>query len=184
MDAEGKKSFYAYIVASLKEYDARYSPGSIIVASPSFWKEYLMKEMPPELKKKTTMASCSDVEEGAIMEVLARPELRKVLESERAAKELALVEELLKAVAKDESCYGIKECREKSELGAVKELLVSYDFINKARQEEKHREIEQVMRLAEKTGAKVTIISTEEAGKKVIGLGGIAGTLRWKQARS
>jgi protein pelota len=184
LDAEGKKSFYADIVASLKEYDARYAPGSIIVASPSFWKEYLMKEMPPELKKKTTMASCSDVEEGAIMEVLARPELRKVLESERAAKELGLVEELLKAVAKDESCYGIKECKEKSEAGAVKELLVSYDFINKARQEDKHKEVEQVMRLAEKTGAKVTIISTEEAGKKVIGLGGIAGTLRWKQARS
>ncbi|MFH0870799.1 MAG: mRNA surveillance protein pelota [archaeon] len=180
MDGEGK-NFYIQIIELLKEYDKRYSPNNIVIASPSFWKEYLMKEMPAELKPKVTAATCSDVEEGAIKEVLQRPELRKVLESDRAAKELGQVEELLRAVSKEEACYGAAECKEKSSIGAVKELMVGYDFINRARQADKHREIEQVMRLAEKTGAKVSIIGTEEAEKKLGGLGGIAGILRWKQ---
>ncbi len=180
----GKKSFYAEIVKLLEEYDKRHYPDNIILASPSFWKEYLLREMPDELKKKSTLASCSDVEEGTVKEVLQRPELRKVLESDKASKELGLVEELLRAVSKDESCYGLKDCKEKSEIGAVRELLVSYEYINKARIEGKHREIEQVMKLAEKTGAKVSIISSEAAEKKLLGLGGIAGMLRWKQTSS
>jgi len=184
LEEGGKKSFYSEIVKVLAEYDKRHYPDNIILASPSFWKEYLMREMPDELKKKTTLASCSDVEEGTIKEVLQRPELRKVLESDKATKELGLVEELLCAVSKDESCYGLKECKSSSEIGAVKELLVSYEFINKARLEGKHREIEQVMREAEKTGAKVSIISSETAEKKLLGLGGIAGILRWKQKSS
>jgi protein pelota len=184
LDDGGKKSFYSEIVKVLSEYDKRHYPDNIILASPSFWKEYLMREMPDELKKKTTLASCSDVEEGAIKEVLQRPELRKVLEKDKAAKELGIVEELLHAVSKDESCYGLKDCRVSSENGAVKELLVSYEYINKARFEGMHREIEQVMRLSEKTGAKVSIISSEAAEKKLLGLGGIAGILRWKQKSS
>jgi protein pelota len=181
LDESGKKSFYSEIIKVLLEYNNRHFPESIILASPSFWKEYLMKEMPDELKKKVTLASCSDVEEGAIKEVLQRPELKKVLEKDKASKELTLVENLLAFVAKDEACYGTKECFEKSEIGAVKELLVSYEFINKARLDGKHREIEKIMRISEKTGAKVFIISSEAAEKKLLGLGGIAGILRWKQ---
>lgn len=184
LEEGGKKSFYSEIAKILEEYDKRHYPDNIILASPSFWKEYLMKEMPAGLKKKSVLASCSEAGEEAVKEVLQRPELRKVLESDKASKELVLMEELLKAVSKDESCYGLKDCRKKAEMGAVKELLVSYEFINKARMEGQHRGIENTMRLAEKTGAKVNIISSEEAEKKLLGLGGIAGVLRWKQASS
>ncbi len=176
----GGKDFYKELIGKLEEYNKRFEPQNIIVASPSFWKEYLMKEMPPELKEKITLATCSDVEESAINEVLQRPELLKVLEHDRAAKELSMVEEVLKAIAKNEACYGLKECKEKTEIGAVKELLVSYAFINKAREDGKHLEVEKVMKLAEQTGASVHILSTEEAEQKLRGLGGMAGILRWK----
>jgi len=176
----GGKDFYKDLIGKLEEYNKRFEPQNIIVASPSFWKEYLMKEMPPELKEKITLATCSDVEESAINEVLQRPELLKVLEHDRAAKELSMVEGVLKAIAKNEACYGLKECKEKTEIGAVKELLVSYAFINKAREDGKHLEVEKVMKLAEQTGASVHILSTEEAEQKLRGLGGMAGILRWK----
>jgi protein pelota len=176
----GGKDFYKELIDKLSEYNKRLEPQSIIIASPSFWKEYLMKEMPSELKEKITLSTCSEVDETAISEVLQRPELLKVLEHDRAAKELGLVELVLKAISKDEACYGLKECKEKIGIGAVKELLVSYGFINKAREEGKHIEVEGVMKLAEQTGAKVHILSTEEAEQKLIGLGGIAGILRWK----
>ena len=175
-----KKNFYHQIIEKLKEYDKRLNPENMIIASPSFWKEYLMKEMPDELKERITLSTCSDVKETAIQEVLQRPELFRVLESDRAAKETGMLEGLLKAISKDEACYGFADCREKNEIGAVKELLVSYEFLQKARMEDKHREVEQIMKLAEKMNAKVHIISTEEAEKKLLGLGGIAGILRWK----
>lgn len=176
----GGKDFYKELIGKIGEYNKRFEPQSIIVASPSFWKEYLMKEMPPELKEKITLATCSEVDESAINEVLQRPELLKVLEHDRAAKEWSMVESVLKAIAGNEACYGLKECKEKTEIGAVKELLVSYAFINKAREDGKHFEVEKVMKLAEQTGASVHILSTEEAEQKLNGLGGIAGILRWK----
>jgi protein pelota len=174
------KDFYKDIIGKLIEYNKRFEPQNIIIASPSFWKEYLMKEMPDELKQKITLSTCSEVDETAIAEVLQRPELLKVLEHDRAAKELSLVEEVLKAIAQNEACYGLADCKEKIGIGAVKELLVSYSFINKAREESKHMTVEAVMRLAEDTGAKVHILSTEEAEQKLVGLGGMAGILRWK----
>jgi protein pelota len=184
-EAGGKKSFYSEIIDNIISYADRFEPDNIIVASPSFWKEYLVKEAPPELKKKLTLATCSEVDESAIQEVLQRPETFKVLESDRAAKELSLVEDLLKAVSKDEACYGMKECEEMIDIGAVKELLVSYEFLNKLRSgtESKHLKAERLMRLCEERGGKVHVISTEESDKKLAGLGGIAGTLRWKQTR-
>ncbi|MBN2459397.1 mRNA surveillance protein pelota [Candidatus Woesearchaeota archaeon] len=180
LDGSEKKDFYQEIIEQMKEYDERFELQNIIVASPSFWKEYLMKSMPDELKKKITLATCSDVGEAAVKEVLQRPELMRVLEHDRAAKESLLVEEILKAISKDEACYGLADCKEKSGIGAVKELIVSYEFMQKARQEGKHRELEGIMRLVERMSGKVHILSTEEAEKKLLGLGGIAGILRWQ----
>ncbi len=180
LENQGKKDFYNEVIEQLKGYEKRFELENIIVASPSFWKEYLMKAMPEELKNKITLATCSDVGESAIKEVLQRPELLRVLEHDRAANELGMIESLLKAISEDEACYGLSECKEKIEIGAIKELFVSYEFMQKAREENKHREIEKIMRLAEKMNGKVHILSTEEAEKKLIGLGGIAGILRWK----
>ncbi|HJX05897.1 MAG TPA: mRNA surveillance protein pelota [Candidatus Nanoarchaeia archaeon] len=180
LENQGKKDFYNEVIEQLKGYEKRFELENIIVASPSFWKEYLMKAMPDDLKKKITLATCSDVGESAIKEVLQRPELLRVLEHDRAANELGMIESLLKAISEDEACYGLSECKEKIEIGAIKELFVSYEFMQKAREENKHREIEKIMRLAEKMNGKVHILSTEEAEKKLIGLGGIAGILRWK----
>jgi protein pelota len=178
-DSGEKKSFYAEISKSLKEYDKRFDPSNIIVSSPSFWKEYLMKEVSDDLKKKIVLATCSDVSEGAIAEVMKRPEVSKILESDRAAKELSLVDELLKAISKENACYGIADSEDQVDLGSVKELLVSYDFLNKCRMDGTHKHVEQVMKLCEERGGKVHLISTEAAEKKLIGLGGVAGILRW-----
>lgn len=180
LEQEGKKDFYKEIIEQIMEYDKRFGLENIIVASPSFWKEYLMREMPEELRKKITLASCSDVSEAAVKEVLQRQELKKVLEHDRSAKESVLVEEILKAIVKDEACYGLDDCKEKAGIGAVKELAVSYEFIQNERQKNRHREVESIMKTVEKMSGKVHILSTEEAEKKLLGLGGIAGILRWK----
>ncbi len=175
-----KKDFYSELVKKLDEYNKRLEPDSIVVASPGFWREYLINEVPEELKKKITLSTCSDIKENAIREVMQRPELSRILENDRAARETGMIEELLKAISQDTACYGIKECKEKIIIGAVKELLVSYGYLRDVRKQGGHKTVESLMKQAEKMKTEIHIISTSEAEKKLVGLGGIAGILRWK----
>jgi len=45
IDIKRESNFYSEIIKTLKEYDERYELDYIIIASPAFWKEYLMKEL-------------------------------------------------------------------------------------------------------------------------------------------
>jgi protein pelota len=177
---EEKKAgnFSKDICRQLQEYDERYSVEHIVAASPAFWKEYLEKELPGPLKKKTVFATCSEVDASTINELIARPELKKVLEEDRTAREGALVEEFLTAIAKDKATYGIKDVRKKAEEGAIGTLLVAESYLHESREKGFYKDIDSIMRLVDKSKGKVHILSTH-AAKKVIALGGIAGTLRW-----
>ncbi|MEE9525226.1 MAG: mRNA surveillance protein pelota [Candidatus Woesearchaeota archaeon] len=178
-----KGSFYAEIIKSLGEYTGRYKVEHIIVASPAFWKEDLLKQIKDEnLKKKITPATCSSVSENAINEVLKRPETKEVLMQDRLAKESRVVEELLSEISKDElGVYGIREVEKAANAGAVKTLLVTDKFIKKKREEEKYEKIDAIMKIVDNVKGDIHIINSEfEAGKKLDGLGGIGGILRYK----
>ena len=58
-DVEEKKgNFYKEIITQLTAYDSKYAFTSIVLASPAFWKEYLLKELDDDkLRKKITTAS-------------------------------------------------------------------------------------------------------------------------------
>jgi len=183
VETKGIGSFYSEIIKKLKEYDDRYNFDSIIIASPAFWKEELLKELKDEdLKKKIVQATCSSADENAIKEVIKRPEVEQVLKQERYAKETKLVEELLVQIAKDKlAAYGIKEIELAAQAGAVDKLLVTDKLIQKHRQEDSYEKLDSIMRLVEQMKGSVTIITSEhEGGKKLDGLGGIGAILRYR----
>jgi protein pelota len=178
-----EKNFYQEIIKVIEEYDKRENYTNIIAASPSFFKEYLLKEIKNEaLKKKIVQATCSQVSESAIGEVLKREELKTVLANERASKELKLVEELLLKISKDNlGVYGFRHVKEAVNSGAVSELLVTDKLIHKRREEKTFAYLEDLMRTVESSRGEVHLISSEnEGGKKLDGLGGIAGILRYR----
>jgi len=178
-----KENFYLTIINKMKEYVERYGIKQIILASPAFWKEDLMKEIKDlELKQKIITATCSSATKNGIEEVIKRPEVRVALRQERAAKEMIKVEELLTEIAKNNlAAYGLKETENAANMGAVKELLITDSLIQKSRQENFYHEIENVMRIVDKTKGEIEIISSEhEGGKKLDGLGGIGAILRFK----
>ncbi|MBW2965549.1 mRNA surveillance protein pelota [Candidatus Woesearchaeota archaeon] len=181
--ATTKGGFYQEIIKSLREYAPRYKINNVIIASPAFWKEDLMKEIKDkELKEKIVLASCSSVDKGAINEVLKRPEMREVLKQVRSAKEIELVEELLKEISKQgNSAYGIDEVELAANAGAVKQLLITDSFISKMREQENYERIDNIMKITDQTKGNINIISSEhEGGKKLDGLGGIAAILRFR----
>ena len=178
-----KENFYASIINKLNEYIERYKILQVIIASPSFWKEDLMKEIKDkELKSKIILATCSSATKNGIDEVIKRPEVREALKQERSAKEMNKVEELLTEIAKNNlAAYGLKETREAADLGAIKDVLVTDSLIQKSRNENFYHEIDKIMKTVDKTKGEIEIISSDhDGGKKLDGLGGIGAILRFK----
>ena len=177
------KNFYSEIISQLKTYSDKYKVTTIILASPAFWKEELMKELKDEdLRKKVIQATCSAVGKTAINEVLKRDEIKRVLHDDRITKEINLVEELLLEIKNNgQAVYGLKETENAVNAGAVRDLLVTDSLIKKSRQEDNYERIENVMKITESTRGDVNIISSEHAGgKELDGLGGVAAVLRYK----
>ncbi len=177
-----ESTFYNDVIKQLEEYNKRYELGKIIIASPAFWKEDLMKLVGSELKAKIILATCSSVGENAISEVLKRPETEEALKQDRISKEFRLVDELLAEISKNSmASYGLEETKKAAEAGAVRILLVTDAFIQKSREENRYSVVELMMKSVDSSKGDIAIISSEhEAGKKLNGLGGIAAILRYK----
>jgi protein pelota len=179
---EKKTNFYQDILKQLKEYDSRYLFDNIVIASPAFWKEYLLKEMKDDpIKKKIVLATCSSIDDGTIAEIMKRPELKTVLDKDRETREMRLIDELLGNISKENAVYGLKEVDEKIQSGNVLILLVSENLILKMKSEKRYDIIENMMTNVAALNSEVRIISSDEAQKKLDGLTGVAALLRWKE---
>ncbi len=164
-----REEILKYIESIHDRYD------TILIAGPGFEKENLerlIKERNPGLAGKIFTSSCHSTGIAGINEVV-KTSANSVLRSSRIALETALVEELLSRIGSGKPvAYGRKETEEAAKLGAVETLLVS---------EENVPEFEEIMDLAEKTGASVRIISSDhEAGERFLRLGGIGALLRFR----
>jgi protein pelota len=181
--ASHKEGFYDEIIKLLQSYAERYDVENIIVASPAFFKEDLLKQVKDaDLKKKIVLATCSSVDNNAINEVLKRQEVRQILSQQRESKELKLVEELLTEISKSgRSSYGFNETKQSAEAGAVQVLLVTDSLIFRMREEGKFNELDYIMKTVDSSKGDIHIINSKnDAGKKLDGLGGIAAILRYK----
>ncbi len=181
-DSVSGNKFYKDIVKVLSDSVDRYNINKIVLGSPAFWKEYLLKEIKEEeLKKKIITASCNNVGKNGIDELIKRPEVVSALKEDRVVKETGYVEELLKLVkTRGAVSYGIDETKKAIDAGAVKQLLISDNLIAKMRQNDNYEELDGLMKAANSQKAEVHIISSEhEAGNKIDGLGGIGAILRF-----
>ncbi len=179
---EVRTDFYDEIIKLLKDYEKRYSPESIILASPAFFKEDLMKKVEGDLKKKIVLSTCGSVSNNAIDEVLKRPELQQALKKSRTREEELLVEELLAEIHKEGvAVYGFEQVAKAVEAGAVIKLLVGDFLIQELRQQEDYEKLDLLMKQVDNLKGEIFIISDEhEGGKKLKGLGGVAALLRYK----
>jgi len=178
----GTGSFYKDIIKVIEEYDSRYDFASIILASPSFFKEDLYKLFTGDLKKKTVLATCSDVSERAFSELLKRDEIKQALKDQRVRDELLLVEQFFSELGKNGKCaYGYDEVFTKAQEGAVINLLISTKLMHEYKSDEiKFVELQTLLKTVEDIRGTITIVSSEnEAGKKLDGIAGIAAILRY-----
>jgi len=178
-----RKDFYQELIKAIETHFERHNPEQVIIASPAFYKEDLIKRISEgELKKKIVLATCSDVAESSLDEVMKRPELSSTLKQSRAREEKMLVDELLKEIQKDKlAAYGSIEVKRAVDGGAVKQLLITDRHVKEKRGSDDYKELDEMMKIVDKQQGEIHIISSEqESGKKLDGLGGIAALLRFR----
>jgi len=178
-----KGNFYENIIKQLEEYNDRYKLDTIILASPSFWKEELFKVLKNDaLKKKIIQATCSSCDERAIDEVLKRDEVRQALLAERTSREILVVDQLLTEISKKgKATYGLSNTEESAASGAIEKLLITTQFIHKHREEKTFSRIESILKTVDKQKGTIIIINSEHTGgKRLDGLGGIGAILRYQ----
>lgn len=179
------EGFFPDLAKMLKEYVDRFSVNHVIVASPAFWKDDFMKIVKkkyPDVAKKITLATCSDTGKVGVDEVLKRDEVKAVLQKDRTAREINLVEELLAQIAKDNlAVYGFDQVKGAVAAKAVSKLLVVDEMIQKLRMENRFKDLDFLMHAVDKAGGEVHIIAVvNDGGKKLKGIGGIGAILRYK----
>lgn len=155
-------------------------PNSIVIASPSFWKEYLKPFIKNILEGyNTIMASCSHAGVIGIKELLKRQELSTAFKHARLAFESRLIEELKSRLAKKTAVYGFKQCKQAASYGAIEKLLISNELINESTKSTKSmQELEQLINNVEKSKGSIEFLSFNT--KELNALSGIAAFLRWE----
>lgn len=172
---QSEKSYFGEIMAEIERHDERY-----IVAGPGFAKEdfgKFVKKRKPELLKRISFESCSYAERSGVDELLKKGVVERIAGEERYEQELRAVEELITEINRDKgkAAYGINEVEKAANLGAIKTLLILDQYLRTSEKAEK------IAESAEKTGAKMMVVSSEgNAGLKLKGMGKIGAFLRFR----
>ncbi len=182
-DADTQTSdFYAELARATEEQMGRRHFSTLVIASPSFFKEYLIKKLPQDLKDMAVPATCSSVSENAVQEILKRGEIKAALARQRMAEEAVIIDELFKTIMQDgAACYGLAEVATAAEAGAVRQLLIADKLIEELRKADQYEQLDEIMKATERAEGKVMIVSTaHEDGERLYHLGGIAALLRYR----
>ena len=180
---EALKRYFAEVAEALERIirDVR---GPIAIVGPGFLKEsfkaYLegrVKDLPQVEVFNASSGGLPGVNEAVRSGVL----LRFSRES-RLLEEAMLVEEFLAKLAKEDGlvAYGVEDLEKAARLGAVERLMVVDKVLRESSPEDRLR-VEELIRMVESRGGKVTVLSGEhEGGEKIMAFGGLAGFLRFK----
>lgn len=167
--AQKAPEYFGKIIAELQKREIK-----TIIAGPGFAKEDIIKQIKDKaLKERILTDSVSHTGEVGLQELINRGTIEKVVVDSRISEETEIVEKLLAEIMKEgNAVYGLDETTNAIRNGALEILLIS---------DMKVRELEDLMNQADKLKTKIMIISSRhQSGEKLLGLGGIAGILRFK----
>lgn len=159
--------------------------GIIAVVGPGFWKDSFVKYVQGKrgdvAKDVAVIGSVGSGGVAGAGEALRSGLLDKVSKEVRIIEETRVVEEVLSRLGSQrrDVSYGLGDVKKAVDYGAVELLLVADELLREAEDDERRR-IEALLKDVEKMRGRVMIIDSEhEAGKKLLGLGGVAALLRF-----
>ena len=181
---EATKAYFRRALNSLNQlWSQNHSP--IVVIGAGFVKNdfarYLSEEAKEMSKSVVDVKSVNNGGTAGIYEALRSGVLLRAANQLRVVEEAETMEEVMKRLGKGEGTvtYGLDAVENVAKMGTIEKLVLA-DVALRDADEQQRLKLEELMREAEKRGGKVTVISTEnEAGAKLLALGGIAALLRF-----
>lgn len=170
--ADGRGMFFAEVASSLAGIG-----GPLVIAGPGFVKDDFagyLRGQDPDLAARCVIAETRRVGQGAVQEVIGQGVLDRITEDVQLAREVRLMEELLRRIGTGGAAgYGIEEVGKAIDFGAVDEVLVCDDLMLDSA-------VEALLERAEQMRATIVVFSTTfEPGEQLAALGGIAALLRF-----
>ena len=158
-----------------KQYNA------VVLMGPAHFKDKLQQYIKQHTQISPITLQWSDVSSSTIEQAIAHLSKTGIIENSQLSREKELMQELLIAIEKQEKVvYGYDNTFEKSQMGAIEQLIITTKYIEKNREENTYEQINELMRQVEQTAGNVFIISsTHSPGTQLDGLGGIAALLRY-----
>lgn len=170
---DNNEEYYKEIVKRVEELEK--SHDYIVIASPGFYKEYVIKELNNK-GVKVIAGECSVTGITGIKEVVKRGIAEKIKEYYVLKEENEIMERFFRELAKGGKLvvYGKKHVKNALEQGAVETLIIDEDAIT---------DVEELIEMADKTSADLRIISkANDYYNELKGFGGVIGILRFEIA--
>ncbi len=173
-----KLSYFGDILKQLKAKEGHAT--AIVVAGPGFTKDEFQKfisNKDEKLARKVVFEHASTSERPAIVELLKRGVLSKVLEEQKFQEEVTLLEKFKESIAKQDglAAYGINEVSRALEYKAIQVLMILDEALRKA--DDNLTNLVESVRLNK--GKIVVFNSQDDAGKEFSQFG-IAALLKFK----
>ncbi len=182
--SEAIKGYFRKALNSLRQvWTATRSPVAIIGVGfvKNNFAKFLENEAADIAESVVDVKSVNNGGVAGIYEALRSGVLLKTMKYMRIVEETETMEEVLKRLGKGQLdvTYGLEEVKKAAELGAVEKLVLA-DTLLRETSDEKRLVLEGLMRVVERKGGKIMVVSTEhEAGAKLVTLGGVAALLRF-----
>jgi protein pelota len=186
---EATKAYFRRTLNSLNQlWTQNHSP--IVIVGAGFVKgdftKFLAEEAQEMSKSVTDVKSVNNGGTAGIYEAMRSGVLLHAANQLRIVQETATVEEVMKRLGKGEGTvtYGLEAVENAANMRAVEKLVIA-DVTLRDTDEQQRLKLEDLMKMVEKRGANITVISAEhEAGLKLLALGGVAALLRFPLYRN
>ena len=178
------KRYFGKTLDAVREVWRRNKYGVVIIGvglTKNQFVNYIRSEAPDISQSILDVKGVNSSGLAGIEEALRSGVLDKALKHLRIAEEAKSVEEVLSRLGKGTGnvTYGLEQVEKASMLGAVETFLVA-DFTIRDSLDERRLVLEKLMAEVEGKGGNISVISTEnEAGQKLLALGGVAALLRF-----
>jgi protein pelota len=181
---KNKEAFLKTLLSTINQIASSRRVGKVLIGGASMITDSLKKLVKDYdyLKNKTFFAKIGYSGKNGIKELIRKGEVDKLISDNVYSEQVKLVNKLLELIGKGgKATYGLEQVREAVEARAVKDLILTDDYIRKAKQEGKYAELDDLIQNAELAKAGIHIIpSNTEHGEAVNNLTGITVILRFK----
>jgi protein pelota len=178
------RDYYSEVIKQSSQAFNDHKAQFLIIAGPGFAPEELFKAMKSENKELLSKALREHTNHTGLLgvkELIRSGVIKKVIKVSELTEEAGLVNEFFEQVSKERKVkYGLKKVAEIADSGAVKSLLISEELITDFRKRKRFKEIEDIINMVEKKGAKIDFIGlNHEEGRRFYKFGGIGALLRY-----